>query len=115
VDGNVRCSFYSDYFEGRETASGRIFHQKDLVCASPVLPLESVVTLENGDTRLRVWVIDRGPYATDDQGRAIFPLRPHPTRHLDLSSMAFSMLFNGDMDRGTGEAQIVNIEFPNEN
>lgn len=114
ADGKVCCSFYSDYFHGRTTASGRIFYQTDLVAASPVLPLGSVVTLSYKSTQVRVWIIDRGPYATDSQGRAVFPLRPHPSRHLDLSRTAFSILFSGNLTRGTGNARIIGIELPEE-
>jgi rare lipoprotein A (peptidoglycan hydrolase) len=73
-EGNA--SFYSDYFEGRTTATGARFTQTKLTAASLDLPLGTNVTVtnqENGKS-VDVEVNDRGPYV---DGRVI-----------DLSKMA---------------------------
>ncbi|MHB1922850.1 MAG: septal ring lytic transglycosylase RlpA family protein [Chitinophagaceae bacterium] len=62
-----RASFYSDYFNGRETANGEIFHQNRLTAASRTLPFGTrvkVVNLSNGCS-VRVRINDRGPYVMD--------------------------------------------------
>ena len=41
------ASFYSDSFEGKETASGEIFSQKKLTAACNILPLGTYVTVTN--------------------------------------------------------------------
>ena len=58
------ASYYGPGFHGRETASGRIFNQREMVAAHRTLPLGTVVrvtNLENGRA-VTLKVIDRGPY-----------------------------------------------------
>ena len=58
------ASWYGPGFHGEETASGEIFDQRGMVAAHRTLPLGSVIrvtNLENG-RRVRLRVIDRGPY-----------------------------------------------------
>jgi rare lipoprotein A len=58
------ASYYGPGFHGRETASGRIFNQAEMVAAHRTLPLGTVVrvtNLENGKA-VTLRVIDRGPY-----------------------------------------------------
>ena len=58
------ASYYGPGFPGRETASGRIFNQREMVAAHRTLPLGTVVrvtNLENGRA-VTLKVIDRGPY-----------------------------------------------------
>jgi rare lipoprotein A len=65
-----KASYYGDEFQGKKTASGERFDQRDLTAAHPELPMGSEVTVTNPDTgkEVEVEVNDRGPY-TD--GRAI--------------------------------------------
>lgn len=60
----IRASFYADKFEGRETASGQIFHQNLLTAASLDIPLGSHVIVENiiNHKRITVLINDRGPF-----------------------------------------------------
>lgn len=109
--GIVRCSYYSDYFHGRLTANGEIFYQTDLTCASPTLPFGTLLTLRHGDNVVTVRVNDRGPYAVDSEGMAIWPLQPHPDRQLDLSRTAFIMLYDST-SQGVDEAQIISAILP---
>lgn len=84
----VTASWYGPGFHGNITASGQPFDQHALTCASPDLPFGTVLLLERGSRRVVVTCNDRGPFAVDEAGRAQFPLRPHPTRDLDVSAGA---------------------------
>jgi rare lipoprotein A len=57
------ASWYGDYFEGKETASGEPFNMYDLTAAHPTLPLGTLVKVTNLRNH-RVVVVkinDRGP------------------------------------------------------
>ncbi len=56
------CSWYGNEFHGRFTASGQIFNQDDLTCASRTLPFGTWLALTRGDRRVIVVVTDRGPF-----------------------------------------------------
>ena len=71
-----QASFYSDKFNGRKTASGEIFNQKNLTAACNQLPLGTIIkvtNIKNGDTVI-VKVNDR--------------LHPKMKRVVDLSKAA---------------------------
>ena len=58
------ASWYGPGFHGEETASGKIFDQREMVAAHRSLPFGTVIrvtNLENG-RRVTLRVIDRGPY-----------------------------------------------------
>lgn len=60
-----RACYYSDYFEGRKTASGERFRHKQLTAAHRTLPMGTwleVTSVETGKT-IRLKVNDRGPYS----------------------------------------------------
>jgi rare lipoprotein A len=76
------CSWYGPGFNGRNTASGQVFNQDDLTCASRTLPFGTVLALTRGSRRVIVYVNDRGPYIAG--------------RDLDLSKAAAAALgFSG--------------------
>jgi rare lipoprotein A len=60
-----KASYYGDEFQGKKTATGERFDQRDLTAAHPELPLGSEVTVKNLETgkEVEVEVNDRGPYA----------------------------------------------------
>jgi len=91
-------SFYGGAFQGRPTAGGELFDCRERTAASPCLPFGSVLLVRAGDRWTTVRINDRGPYDVDSLGRAIFPLRPHPRRHLDLSRAAFVDLIECEAD-----------------
>lgn len=72
------CSWYGPGFHGRNTASGQVFNQYDLTCASKTLPFGTVLALSRGDRHVIVYVNDRGPYVAG--------------RDLDLSKAAAQAL-----------------------
>ena len=59
------ASVYGDEFQGKKTASGKRFDQKQPVAAHPDLPLGSQATVVNPDNgkKVDVEIVDRGPYA----------------------------------------------------
>lgn len=76
------CSWYGPGFNGRGTASGQVFNEDDLTCASRTLPFGTVLALTRSERRVLVYVNDRGPYITG--------------RDLDLSKAAAEVLgFDG--------------------
>jgi rare lipoprotein A (peptidoglycan hydrolase) len=98
----ANCSWYAGSFCGGPTTSGLVYNQYEWTCASAVLPMGTLLWCYSEETG--IWCIlrvtDGGPYAVDAKGNAIFPLNPHPTRQLDLSTLAFFFLSGGDLDRG---------------
>ena len=84
------ASWYGPGFQGKETANGETYDQKDMTAAHPTLPMGTkakVTNLENGK-KVDVRINDRGPYA---DGRVI-----------DLSGAAAKKI---DM-KGDGTAQV---------
>ncbi len=57
------ASYYSDWFNGRLTASGTIFSNSDLVAAHPTYPFGSVVRVINlrNKRSIDLRIVDRGP------------------------------------------------------
>jgi len=74
------ASWYGDYFEGRQTASGEPFNMYDLTAAHPSLPLGTLVKVTNLRNReaVVVRINDRGPVV--------------PGRIIDLSYSAAKVL-----------------------
>lgn len=68
------ASSYGPWFQGKETANGETFDQKDLTAAHPTLPMGTktkVTNLENGK-KVEARSNDREPFAADPRHR---PLR----------------------------------------
>jgi rare lipoprotein A len=84
-------SWYGPGFNGRNTASGQVFNEDDLTCASRTLPFGTVLALTRGERRVIVYVNDRGPYIAG--------------RDLDLSKAAATAL--GFSGVATVQAEIV--------
>ncbi len=58
------ASFYSEYYNGRKTANGEIFHSSDMTAAHKTLPFGTkvkVTNLTNGKS-VKVRINDRGPF-----------------------------------------------------
>ena len=91
-----KASWYGPGFNGRKTASGEIYNQDSLTCASPNLPFGTELEVINiaNNKKVVVRVNDRGPFAVHSNGKPVRPLKPHPTRALDLSKKAFSTIAN---------------------
>jgi rare lipoprotein A len=87
---NAVCSWYGNEFHGRRTASGQIFNEEDLTCASKTLPFGTRLALTRNDRRIIVVVNDRGPFIAG--------------RDLDLSKAAAREL-------GFSGVESVHVEF----
>ena len=86
------ASWYGPGFQGKETASGETFDQKDMTAAHPTLPMGTKAKVTNLETgkKVEVRINDRGPYADN--------------RVIDLSSAAANKL---DMkEDGTTQVKI---------
>jgi rare lipoprotein A len=90
------ASFYGDKFQGRATASGEPFDQRQLTAAHPSLPFGTRVLVTRRDTGSEVEVLinDRGPFV---KGRII-----------DLSKQAAREL--GMINRGVAPVMITSIQ-----
>lgn len=78
------ASYYGPGFHGRETASGEIFDQTEMVAAHRTLPLGTVVkvtNLENGRA-VALRVIDRGPYGRNYRKGTIIDVSKGAARQL---------------------------------
>ena len=88
------ASVYGDEFQGKRTASGERFDQREPMAAHPELPLGSAATVTNPDTgrKVEVEIVDRGPHA---KGRV-----------LDLSESAATQLGVAEEIKEEGEAEV---------
>ncbi|MFC0325546.1 septal ring lytic transglycosylase RlpA family protein [Halomonas organivorans] len=86
------ASYYSDRFQGRTTASGEPFDQRELTAAHRSLPFGTkvLVTRRDNGRQVEVMINDRGPFVS---GRVI-----------DLSKSAARAL--GMLHRGTAPVQL---------
>lgn len=86
-----KASYYGGEFNGRLTANSEIFDSDKFTCASPTLPFNTLVKVTNleNNKQVVVRVNDRGPFKMNSKGIPIRPLKPHPSRILDLSKRSF--------------------------
>ena len=89
-----QASWYGPGFQGNKTASGEIFDTNQLTAAHRTLPFGTKVKVTNSANgkSIIVRINDRGPFAVNRNGKAIKPLRPHPSRIIDLSKAAMDAL-----------------------
>jgi rare lipoprotein A len=92
------ASWYGKQFNGRQTADGTRFSEKEMTAAHRKLPLGTKVVVKNLETgkQVEVKITDRGPYA-DPQRRII-----------DLSRAAADSI--GLVERGLGQVRVVVTE-----
>jgi rare lipoprotein A len=64
------ASYYAKRFDGRRTASGRIFRNNELMAAHPTLPFGTIVRVTNIDkgSYVDVQITDRGGFARKGRG-----------------------------------------------
>jgi rare lipoprotein A len=92
------ASWYGNRFNGRQTASGTQFSEKEMTAAHRKLPLGTKVVVENLETgaQVEVKITDRGPYAGSQR------------RIIDLSRAAADSI--GLVERGLGQVRVVVTE-----
>ncbi|MFY0253038.1 septal ring lytic transglycosylase RlpA family protein [Chitinophaga sp. 30R24] len=61
-----KASYYANSFDGKRTASGETFHQRQLTAAHKTLPFGTRVTVINvsNGKRVKVRINDRGPFVS---------------------------------------------------
>jgi rare lipoprotein A len=80
------ATYLSDFFDGRESASGEIFDQRKMVAAHRSLPFGSrvrVTNLKNGRSA-SVRIVDRGPYGQNYREGTIIDLSKAAARQLRM-------------------------------
>lgn len=90
------ASYYSVSSNGgTRTTSGIPLNDSKLTAASNAYSLGTLVRVTNlaNNKSVEVKITDRGPFATKN-GKTIKPLRPHPTRIIDLSRAAATSIYN---------------------
>ena len=95
---------------GTRTSSGIPLSDTKLTTASVIFPLHSkllVTNLSNGKA-VTVTVTDSGPFATNTKGQALKPLRPHPSRIVDVSQAAAKAL--GLIGKGITKVKVQKIK-----
>jgi rare lipoprotein A len=80
------ASYYSKIFDGDLTASGKIFHNSELVAAHRTYPFGTVVRVTRLDDRksVEVRIIDRGPFGANRKKGAIIDLSRAAAEKLDM-------------------------------
>jgi len=105
-----KASYYHDKYEGRRTASGKVFRQRYAYAAHCTLPFGTRVRVHNLDNG-RSWVVvieDRGPFDVKSAQEGI--LKPHRTRIIDVSRETARML--GFVKRGTVNVRLEILSMP---
>lgn len=94
------------YDEDSTTSTGEPFDPEKITAAmfgNRKVFQARVVNLANGK-EVVVRVNDNGPFAVDSRGKAIRPLRAHPTRVIDLSRAAFRAI--EDLNKGVTDVEV---------
>ncbi|HWV69049.1 septal ring lytic transglycosylase RlpA family protein [Chitinophaga sp.] len=87
-----KASYYADSFNGKRTASGETFRQRELTAAHKTLPFGTrvtVINIANGKS-VKVRINDRGPFV--------------PGRIIDLSHKAASRI--GMLNTGVANVEV---------
>ena len=80
------ATFYASHFQGRRTASGRIFDTNKNMAAHRTYPFGTVVRVTNLDNRrsVNVVIVDRGPYGRNRREGTIIDLSLAAAEKLDI-------------------------------
>jgi rare lipoprotein A len=82
------ATFYASYFDGRVTASGRVFDGGKAMAAHRSYPFGTVVrvTCLRNKRTVTVVIVDRGPYGKNRREGAIIDLSRFAAKKLDIIS-----------------------------
>jgi rare lipoprotein A len=80
------ATYYSSRFEGRKTASGRIFDGSQAIAAHRTYRFGTLVRVTNlrNKRSVKVVIVDRGPYGKNGHEGAIIDLSPAAARKIDI-------------------------------
>ena len=83
------ATFYASRFDGRLTASGRIFDGHEAIAAHRSYPFGTVVrvTCVRNRRSVNVVIVDRGPYSKSQHKAAIIDLSRSAAEHLGIISI----------------------------
>jgi rare lipoprotein A len=108
------ATFYDSHFQGRKTASGRIFDKNKAMAAHRTFPFGTVVRVTNlrNKQSVNVVIVDRGPYGKNRREGAIIDVSPAVAQRLGIlrrgqARVKLEVLVWGDGARVTGESKIV--------
>lgn len=80
------ATFYGSRFEGRKTASGRIFDGTQAIAAHRTYRFGTLVRVTNLQNRrsVNVLIVDRGPYGKNRHEGAIIDLSPSAAKKIGI-------------------------------
>lgn len=80
------ATFYGSRFEGRKTASGRIFDGSQAIAAHRTYRFGTLVRVTNLQNRrsVNVLIVDRGPYGKNRHEGAIIDLSPSAAKKIGI-------------------------------
>jgi rare lipoprotein A (peptidoglycan hydrolase) len=80
------ATFYGSWFEGRKTASGRIFDGSHAIAAHRSYRFGTLVRVTNLQNRrsVNVVIVDRGPYGKNRREGAIIDLSPASAKKIGI-------------------------------
>jgi rare lipoprotein A len=107
------ATYYAARFQGRKTASGRIFDKNKAMAAHRTFPFGTVVRVTNlrNKQSVNVVIVDRGPYGKNRREGAIIDVSPSVAQRLGIlrrgqARVKLEVLVWGDGARVTGESKI---------
>src|SRR5215470_9934257 len=107
------ATYYAARFQGRKTASGRIFDKNKAMAAHRTFPFGTVVRVTNlrNKQSVNVVIVDRGPYGKNRREGAIIDVSPAVAQRLGIlrsgqGRVKLEVLVWGDGARVTGESKI---------
>ena len=107
------ATYYAARFQGRKTASGRIFDKNKAMAAHRTFPFGTVVRVTNlrNKQSVNIVIVDRGPYGKNRREGAIIDVSPAVAQRLGIlrrgqARVKLEVLVWGDGARVTGESKI---------
>ena len=108
------ATFYASHFQGRKTASGRIFDKNKAMAAHRTYPFDTVVRVTNlrNMRSVNVVIVDRGPYGKNRREGAIIDVSPSAAEKLGIlrtgqARVKLEVLVWGNGERVTERPKIV--------
>lgn len=108
------ATFYASHFQGRKTASGRIFDKNKAMAAHRTYPFGTVVRVTNlrNMRSVNVVIVDRGPYGKNRREGAIIDVSPSAAEKLGIlktgqARVKLEVLVWGNGERVTERPKIV--------
>jgi len=108
------ATFYASRFQGRKTASGRVFDKNKAMAAHRTFPFGTVVRVTNlrNKRSVNVVIVDRGPYGKNRREGAIIDVSPSAAERLGIlktgqARVKLEVLAWGDGERVTQRPKVV--------